>query len=133
MTRLLVLYVISTNFGRNMAGNFRNISLLIVCYVQINSSIAFFLLDKSSMVNDVPENDNFCLNPVSSWRCGLWSPHRSPYSLQVSPWTKLLFSDPRNLVGRPIYMAIFVCRSSSRFSMLCGADHQYPIVSVTLL
>jgi hypothetical protein len=43
----------------------------------------FFLLDKSNMVNDVPENDNFCLNPVSSWRCGLWSQHSSPYSLQV--------------------------------------------------
>ncbi len=39
---------------------------------------------KWNMVNDVPENDDFdCLNPMSSWRCGLWSPHSSPYSLQV--------------------------------------------------
>ena len=53
------------------------------CLLCSNQLFDFFLLDKSSMVNDVPENDNFCLNPVSSWRCGLWSPHSSPYSLQV--------------------------------------------------
>jgi hypothetical protein len=55
----------------------------IVSYVQINSSITILLLDKSNMVNDVPENDNFaCLNPGLSWWCGLWSPHSSPVSLQ---------------------------------------------------
>jgi hypothetical protein len=70
---LAFIYVIFTNFGRNMAGNFRNTSLLIVCSVETNSSIAFLLLHKSSIVNEVPnENDDFeCLNPVSSWRCGL--------------------------------------------------------------
>jgi hypothetical protein len=53
-----------------VAGNFRNISLLIVCSVQINSSFAFFLLDKSNLVNYVPNNDDFvCLNLVSSWHC----------------------------------------------------------------
>jgi hypothetical protein len=90
------------------------------CLLCSNQLFDFFLLDKSSMVNDVPENDNFCLNPVSSWRCGLWSPQSSssPYSLQVSPRTKLLFSDPRNLVGGPRYMAIFVCRSGSRCSVV---------------
>jgi hypothetical protein len=72
------------NLERKLTGNYRNISLPIVCSVQTNCSISYFsLLDKSSMVNDVPENDNFCLNPGSSWRCGLWSPHSSPYSLQV--------------------------------------------------
>jgi hypothetical protein len=35
--------------------NFYNMSLLIVRSVQINSSIAFYLLDKSNMVNDVSE------------------------------------------------------------------------------
>jgi hypothetical protein len=41
----------------------------------------------------------------------LWSPHISPIA---SPWTKLLFSDPRNLIGGGRYMDIFVCRSGSR-------------------
>ncbi len=36
----------------------------------------------------------------------------------ASHWTKLLFSDPRNLVDRPRYMAIFVCRSGSRCSVV---------------
>ncbi len=60
------------------------------CLLRSNQLFDFFLLDKLNMVNDVPdmvndvpENDNFCLNPVSSWPCGLWSPHSSPYSLQV--------------------------------------------------
>jgi hypothetical protein len=104
------------------------VSLLIVCSIQINSSIAFFLLDKSNMVNDVPEsnNDDFvCLNLVSSRHCGLCSAHSSPYPLQVSPWTKLLFSDLCNLVGRHLRLLI-------RILMRYGADHQYPIVSVTL-
>jgi hypothetical protein len=53
--------------------NFSNISLLIVLSVHINFSIAGFLQDKLKMVNDFPENDYFdCLNPVSSWRCGLY-------------------------------------------------------------
>ncbi len=43
------------NFGRELAGNFWNSSLFIVCSVQINYSISCFLLDKSNMVNDVPE------------------------------------------------------------------------------
>jgi hypothetical protein len=78
--------VIFTNFRRNLAGNVWNIYiyiyLLIVCSVQMNSSIAFFLLDKSNMVNDVPKSNNddfYRLNPVSSWRCGLWSPHTSVF------------------------------------------------------
>ncbi len=35
---ILVLYFISTNFGRNLTENFRNITLLIDCSVYINSS-----------------------------------------------------------------------------------------------
>jgi hypothetical protein len=31
----------------------------LLCSIQL---FDFFLLDKSNMVNDVPENDNFCLN-----------------------------------------------------------------------
>jgi hypothetical protein len=78
------IFIIYKNFGRHLAGNFRNIYLLILCCVQINYSIAFFFLRKSNMVNDVPENDDFDgLNSVFSWRCGLWSPRRFPYSLQV--------------------------------------------------
>ncbi len=53
--RILVPYVISTNCGRNLAGCFRNSSVLMVFSVQINSSVSFLLLDKSNMVNDVLE------------------------------------------------------------------------------
>ncbi len=68
---------------------YTNILLPIVCSVQINSSIIAFLLLDKNMVNDVPENDYFdCLNILSSWRCGLWS----PYNYFASPWTKFLFS-----------------------------------------
>jgi hypothetical protein len=77
-----------------------------------NQLLDFFLLDKSNMVNEVPESksDDFvCLNPVSSWRCGLWSPDSSPYSLQVlGPWTESLLPDPRNLVGRPRYIYVYL-------------------------
>jgi hypothetical protein len=90
------------------------------CLLCSNQLFDFFLLDKSSMVNDVPENDNSCLNPVSSWRCGLWSPLSSPYSLiHCKSLDKVIISDPRNLVDRPRYMAIFVCRSGSRCSVWC--------------
>jgi hypothetical protein len=77
---------IYTNFGRRLVGNLMNISLFIICCVQINSSIYCLLLDKSTMVNDIPENDDdgfVCMNPVStvsgsllasSRPCGLWSP-----------------------------------------------------------
>ncbi len=98
----------------NLAGNFWNIFLPIVCYVQINYSISFFLLYKSSMMVNITfsnGNDDFdCLNTVSSWRCGLWCLQSSQYLLHC-PWIKLLFSDPRNLVGRPGYMtrSIFFC------------------------
>ncbi len=58
-----------------------------ICSISIDrfQSWIIIILDKSNMVNDVSENDNFdWLNPVSSWRCGLWSSHNSsPYSLQV--------------------------------------------------
>jgi hypothetical protein len=74
-----------------------------------------FLLDKSNIVNDVPQNDDFvCLKPVFGWRCGFWSSHSFPYSVQVLPRSKLLFLlDPRNLADRHRYL--------------------YPIVSVVLL
>ncbi len=56
MIRSLVSFVIFTNFGK-ISGI--HISLLIVCSVQINYSIVYFLLDnKSSMVNNVPEIDD---------------------------------------------------------------------------
>jgi hypothetical protein len=45
------------------------------CLLCSNQLFDFFLLNKSNMVNNV-------LNLVSSWLCGLWSPHSSPYSLQ---------------------------------------------------
>ncbi len=46
MARILVHhYVICTNCGRDLAGIFRNISLLIVCSVQINSSTSFSQAD----------------------------------------------------------------------------------------
>jgi hypothetical protein len=41
----------------------------------------------------------------------------------ASPWTKFLFLDPRNLVGRPRYMSIFVCRSNSRCSVVLIIPH----------
>ncbi len=59
-----------SKFGRNLAGNFRNISVLIVCSVQINSAVDFLFLGKSNLVNDVPQNDDcLCLDPASRWRC----------------------------------------------------------------
>jgi hypothetical protein len=45
------------------------------CLLCSNQLFDCLLLDKSNMVNNVIENDNFCLNPVSSWRCILWSPN----------------------------------------------------------
>jgi hypothetical protein len=54
--------------------NFRDISLLIVC----------FQIDNRAWCSRMMfPNDDLCLNPVSSWRCELWSPHSSSYSLQV--------------------------------------------------
>jgi hypothetical protein len=54
------------------------------CLLCSNQLFDFFLLDKSNMVNDGPEYDDFvCLNPVSSWCCKLYSSHSSSYSLQV--------------------------------------------------
>jgi hypothetical protein len=100
MVRILVSYVIPTNFGKSLKGNFRNISLPIV----------YSVLDKLSMVNDVYENDQFlCLNPVSSWCCGLWSPHSSPYSLQVLGQNCYFPSVGR--ISRRIYT--FRCKSAS--------------------
>jgi hypothetical protein len=50
--------------------------------------------------------------------------------------TRLLFSDPRNLlevVGRPRYMAIFVCKSDSRCSVVVIIPHCVCNVAVALL
>ncbi len=75
-------YVVSTNCGRNLTGNFWNTSLLIVCSaVQSNSlfDCFFFLLNKLNIVND-----DLCLTPVCSRHCRLWSrPQSSQYWLQV--------------------------------------------------
>ncbi len=85
---ILVPSVIRTSLGRDIAWNFRILSLSIIFSVLINSSISFFLLRLRQikyLVNDVPKMMILysSLNPVSSWRCGLWSSHGSTYSLQV--------------------------------------------------
>ena len=102
------------------------------CLLCSNQLFDFFLLDKSSMVNDVPENDNFCLNPVSSWRCGLWSPHSSPYSLQVLGQSYYFQTRVISQADLDIWLSSSVDQALD--ALWCfGADHQYPIVSVTLL
>ncbi len=40
----------------------------------------------------------------------------------ASPWTKLIFSDPRNLVGRFRYKYGYLC---IYIDHACGTDHQY--------
>ncbi len=72
MVRILFPYVISTNFGNNLVGNIRNISLPIVSSVEINSSIAFLLLDKWNMVNDVPKWLWWYCTFQSSVQLALW-------------------------------------------------------------
>jgi hypothetical protein len=80
-----------------LAGNFWKFTLLIICSIQINSSISFFWI--SNKVNNVSENNNFAWIQLSSWRCWLWNRYSSPYSMQVLG-QKLSFSVPRKLVGR---------------------------------
>jgi hypothetical protein len=50
-------YVVSTNFGRDLTRNLRNSSLSSVAMIQF--TLRFFSLDKSNILNDVPENDEF--------------------------------------------------------------------------
>jgi hypothetical protein len=64
------IHKLRKKFGREFQ-EYISASLLIVCFVQINSSTAFFLLVKPNMVNDtsITENDDFvCFNPVD---CGV--------------------------------------------------------------
>jgi uncharacterized membrane protein len=77
-----VLAVSAFNIDSYMQnGLSKELNYFLLCSNQV---FDFLLLDKSNMVNDVPENNNFAyLNPVSSLCCELWIPHSTPYSLQV--------------------------------------------------
>jgi hypothetical protein len=55
MVRILVSYVIPTNFEGNLAGNFRNIPLRLFALFKSTQLFDFLPLDKSNMLNDVPE------------------------------------------------------------------------------
>ncbi len=81
MVRISVSYFISTNFERDLAGNFRNTYLpLFDLFKSSLRYLSFFETNRMMSLNPVSLNDVFdCLNPVSSWRYVLWSPHGSPY------------------------------------------------------
>jgi hypothetical protein len=67
--------------ARKKSGRELQDSVSVHCLLFSKQLFDSFLLDKSNILNDVPENDDFvCSNPV----CRLWIPYRSPYSLQVT-------------------------------------------------
>jgi hypothetical protein len=131
-------YVIFTNFGRrNMAaGNFGNSAYCFLCSNQLLDD--FLLLDKWSMVNDVPNkiDDFVSLNSLSNWLCELWSPHGTWYSIViVSPRTNLLFSFRGSIIMGHIHL-LFYCKSAStsvtEYSSIAYVILVYALLVVTL-
>jgi hypothetical protein len=119
MVRILVSCVICTNCGiRNLVLQ-EHISAH--CLLCSNQLFDFFLLQKSNMVNDVPENDCYVwLNPVSCWR--RWSPH------SFCMLCKFLY---KVVIFRPTKIRKLICVFSAYISYLlgcrCSESGQYPL------